>query len=194
MITIHWGQRGDACVPWVHLDLGMCFTAYAPWPQGNAFELVTGDPVSLLRNVAGVAHVLDSAAFGSLSFGCVLDQVRLGEGEDKAGEGVCAQVAFLVAEGTCCSLSLSLFRCCPQSSCLKILYLGCGKVCACTLEWSGWSIVLEQSCSKPADQGLNHCKGLPCSLGLPTLTVMAGLGAQVSQAEAACSELSRLPA
>lgn len=60
--------------------------------------------MSLLRNVAGVAHVLDCAAFGFLSSGCVLDQVMLGEGEDEAGEGVCAQVAFLVAECTCCSL------------------------------------------------------------------------------------------
>lgn len=45
--------------------------------------------MSLLRNVAGVAHVLDCAAFGFLSSGCVLDQVMLGEGEDEAGEGVC---------------------------------------------------------------------------------------------------------
>lgn len=138
--------------------------------------------MSLLRNVAGAAHVLDCAA--SLSSGCVLDQVMLGEGEDEAGEGVCAQGAFLVAECIFCSL-----RCCPQSRCLKILYLGCGKVCGCSLVWSGWSIVLEQSCSKPADQGLNHCKGLHCCLGLPTITGMAGLGAQVSQAEAACCEL-----
>lgn len=63
------------------------------------------------------------------------------------------------------------------------------KVCGCSLVWPGWSIVLEQSCSKPADQGVNHCKGLHCSLGLPTLAGMAGLGAQVSQAEAACCEL-----
>lgn len=33
-----------------------------------------------------------------------LGQVVLGEGEGNAGEGVHAQVAFLVAEGICCSL------------------------------------------------------------------------------------------
>lgn len=60
--------------------------------------------MSQLRNVAGVAHVLSCAEFGSLSFGCVLDQVMLGEGEDKAGEGFCALQAFLVAECSCCSL------------------------------------------------------------------------------------------
>lgn len=37
-----------------------------------------------------------------------LGQVILGEGEGSAGEGVYAQVAFLVAECTCCSLRAGL--------------------------------------------------------------------------------------
>lgn len=96
--------------------------------------------MSLLRNVPGAAHVWDSAAFGSVSFGCVLDQVMLG-----AGEGVCAQVAFLLAESTCCSLSL--LRCCPQSSCLKILYLDVVKSVAAP--WRGLAGALCQNKAAP---------------------------------------------
>lgn len=72
--------------------------------------------MSLPRNVAGVARVLDCAAFGSLSFGCVLDQVVLGEGEDKDEQvrGGCAQVAFLVAKSTCCSLRAPTQVLCPE--------------------------------------------------------------------------------
>lgn len=94
------------------------------------------------------------------------------------------QGAFLVAECTCCSLRAPTQVLSPEQL-PEDTVLGRGKVCGCSLEWSGWSTVLEQSCCKPADQGVNHCKALLCSLGLPTLAVMAGLGAQVSQAGAA---------
>jgi len=39
--------------------------------------------------------------------------------------------------------------CSPQGRCLRMLYLGPGKVCGCTLEGSGQSTALKQSCSEP---------------------------------------------
>lgn len=67
------------------------------------------------------------------------------------------------------------------------IVLGDGEVCGCSLGWSGCvRTKLLQTCRSGLESLQSSALLL---LGLPTLTVMAALGAQVPQAGAACCEL-----